>query len=71
VALSRAKNGLVIIGSKDMREIKYSTMRAKIWAEVVRHHLVHGSLGMIEVDGQSIEKKLSMNQFELQKGYHG
>jgi superfamily I DNA and/or RNA helicase len=63
VDLSRAKHGLVIVGSKVMADLKHQNKGPKIWAEIIRSHVANGALQTVSADGRRFEEKLSLKQY--------
>ena len=49
VALSRAMNGLVMIGNEDMATGKHQNQGVKGWQTLIDHHKKQGALGKIDV----------------------
>jgi hypothetical protein len=63
VGLSRAKHGLVFVGSKVMADLKHQNKGPKIWAEIIRSHAANGALQTVSADGRRFEEKLSLKQY--------
>lgn len=64
VALSRARNGLVIICHHEMGKVKHSYKGSKIWVEIVAHHLAMGSVGELRVADGLISAEMPSDQYE-------
>lgn len=57
VTLSRAKHGLIIVGSKGMGKGPYPNHGARLWDSIIQDHSRHGSLITMTIDSRRIEER--------------
>jgi superfamily I DNA and/or RNA helicase len=57
VALSRAKHGLIVVGSQEMGKGPRPNRGAKIWDTIIQDHLRQGSFSTMTVDSRRIEEQ--------------
>lgn len=60
VALSRARYGLIIVGSRTMGDVPYPNNGAKIWKGIIAEHQAHGALVDMAVDSRGIKQRYSI-----------
>jgi hypothetical protein len=60
VALSRAKIGLVIVGSKGMGNVRFTNVGAKIWKDIVKDHELNGAVHDLALSGREVEDRFGI-----------
>lgn len=60
VALSRAKHGLIIIGSQDMGKVGFANNGAKTWQSIIQDHAAQAALLTMTVNGEEIKKQFDI-----------
>jgi superfamily I DNA and/or RNA helicase len=61
VALSRAKHGLILVGSDKMAQVRYSNAGARVWSRLIEYHRERGGVVNLRVDSSQIREKFAIS----------